>query len=66
MHIYTYLTSLPPTAASGKYDITDFSYSFADGLAFCAILHAFFPAVIPYTELTPGDRERNFKLAFQV
>ncbi|XP_058614559.1 cytospin-A isoform X1 [Onychostoma macrolepis] len=46
-------------------DITNFSSSWNDGLAFCAILHTYLPAHIPYHELNNQDKRRNFTLAFQ-
>ncbi|XP_051829360.1 cytospin-A [Antechinus flavipes] len=46
-------------------DITNFSSSWNDGLAFCALLHTYLPAHIPYQELTGQDKRRNFSLAFQ-
>lgn len=46
-------------------DITNFSSSWNDGLAFCAILHTYLPAHIPYQELNNQDKRRNFTLAFQ-
>ncbi|XP_041084783.1 cytospin-A-like isoform X4 [Polyodon spathula] len=46
-------------------DITNFSSSWNDGLAFCAVLHTYLPAHIPYQELNNQDKRRNFTLAFQ-
>ncbi|XP_008333927.1 cytospin-A isoform X3 [Cynoglossus semilaevis] len=46
-------------------DITNFSSSWNDGLAFCAVLHTYLPAHIPYQELTGQEKRRNFTLAFQ-
>ncbi|XP_062310963.1 cytospin-A isoform X1 [Osmerus eperlanus] len=46
-------------------DITNFSSSWNDGLAFCALLHTYLPAHIPYQELGSQDKRRNFTLAFQ-
>ncbi|XP_014015893.1 LOW QUALITY PROTEIN: cytospin-A [Salmo salar] len=46
-------------------DITNFSSSWNDGLAFCAMLHTYLPAHIPYQELTSQEKRRNFTLAFQ-
>ena len=37
-------------------DITNFSSSWNDGLAFCAVLHTYLPAHIPYQELTSQDK----------
>ncbi|KAG8178807.1 hypothetical protein JTE90_015360 [Oedothorax gibbosus] len=46
-------------------DITNFSSSWNDGLAFCAIMHSYLPHLIPYDELDSKDKKRNFTLAFQ-
>ncbi|GFT85436.1 cytospin-A [Nephila pilipes] len=46
-------------------DITNFSSSWNDGLAFCALLHSYLPHLIPYDELDSKDKRRNFTLAFQ-
>ncbi|KAG5844409.1 hypothetical protein ANANG_G00162220 [Anguilla anguilla] len=46
-------------------DVTNFSSSWSDGLAFCALLHTYLPAHIPYQELISQDKNRNLTLAFQ-
>ncbi|XP_007670738.2 cytospin-B isoform X1 [Ornithorhynchus anatinus] len=46
-------------------DITNFSSSWSDGLAFCALLHTYLPAHIPYQELNGQEKKRNLLLAFQ-
>lgn len=46
--------------------ITNFSDSFSNGLAFCALLHHFVPEKIPYSTLDPLNQRANFKLAFEV
>ncbi|XP_070506060.1 cytospin-A isoform X2 [Chironomus tepperi] len=45
-------------------DITNFSSSWNDGLALCALMHSYLPETIPYDELTPLDKRQNFSLAF--
>ncbi|XP_053694684.1 cytospin-A-like isoform X2 [Sabethes cyaneus] len=45
-------------------DITNFSSSWNDGLALCAIMHSYLPDRIPYDKLSPSDKRRNFSLAF--
>lgn len=45
-------------------DITNFSSSWNDGLAFCALLHNYIPEKIPFNELNAIDKRRNFTLAF--
>ncbi|XP_052411908.1 cytospin-B isoform X3 [Carassius gibelio] len=46
-------------------DVTNFSSSWSDGMAFCALLHTYLPAHIPYQELISHDKGRNLTLAFQ-
>jgi hypothetical protein len=46
--------------------ITNFSSSWSDGLAFCALIHHFMPNLFNYTELNSNDRRHNFELAFQL
>ncbi|KAJ8291203.1 hypothetical protein GJAV_G00022570 [Gymnothorax javanicus] len=45
-------------------DITNFSSSWTDGLAFCALYHTYLPALIPYSSLCPTHRRENLSLAF--
>ncbi|XP_076300712.1 uncharacterized protein LOC143218949 isoform X2 [Lasioglossum baleicum] len=45
-------------------DITNFSSSWNDGLALCAILHSYLPHKVPYDTLTPVEKGRNFSIAF--
>ncbi|KAJ6636359.1 Cytospin-A [Pseudolycoriella hygida] len=45
-------------------DITNFSSSWNDGLALCAILHSYLPDRVPYDTLGPCDKRRNFSIAF--
>merc|ERR1711879_1070348 len=47
--------------------INDFTQSWADGLAFCALIHNFFPNAFDFRSLKttgPADRRKNFELAF--
>ncbi|XP_013412078.1 cytospin-A isoform X2 [Lingula anatina] len=53
------------TLAHRGIDITNFSSSWNDGLAFCALLHSYMPDKIPYNELNSHDKRRNFTLAFK-
>lgn len=46
--------------------VENFSSSWSDGLAFCALLHHFFPDDINYDSLTSESRRENFDLAFKV
>ncbi|MED6262280.1 hypothetical protein ATANTOWER_017183 [Ataeniobius toweri] len=47
-------------------NIENFSSSWSDGLAFCALIHRFFPDAFDYSSLKPEKREENFTLAFQI
>uniref|UniRef100_A0A8C8MHA9 Calponin-homology (CH) domain-containing protein n=2 Tax=Oncorhynchus tshawytscha TaxID=74940 RepID=A0A8C8MHA9_ONCTS len=40
-------------------DITNFSSSWADGLAFCAVYHTYLPSHIPYCTLSPDNKVGN-------
>ncbi|XP_060947987.1 cytospin-A [Limanda limanda] len=46
-------------------DITNFSSSWEDGLAFCAVYHTYLPSHIPYESLNPEDKKVNLDLAFR-
>lgn len=46
-------------------DITNFSSSWNDGMAFCALLHTYMPDKIPYNTLKPSEKRRNFTIAFE-
>ncbi|RWS08519.1 cytospin-A-like protein [Dinothrombium tinctorium] len=46
-------------------DITNFSSSWNDGLAFCALLNTYLPDKIPYDELDSSDKKKNFTIAFK-
>ncbi|CAM9497605.1 unnamed protein product [Bubo scandiacus] len=45
-------------------EVQNFSGSWGSGLAFCALLHSFFPDAFDYGSLEPGARRHNFALAF--
>ncbi|KAM9307208.1 uncharacterized protein smtna isoform 1-T2 [Pholidichthys leucotaenia] len=45
-------------------DIQNFSSSWADGIAFCALVHRFFPDAFEYSTLNPYKPRENFQLAF--
>ncbi|XP_077106922.1 smoothelin-like protein 1 isoform X2 [Ranitomeya variabilis] len=45
-------------------DIQNFSSSWSNGLAFCALILAFFPDAFDYDSLDPKNRKENFQLAF--
>ncbi|XP_042245904.1 cytospin-A-like [Thunnus maccoyii] len=46
-------------------EITNFSSSWEDGLAFCAVYHTYLPTHIPYNSLDPADKKENLDLAFK-
>ncbi|KAF0039751.1 hypothetical protein F2P81_007986 [Scophthalmus maximus] len=46
-------------------NIENFSSSWCNGLAFCALIHRFFPDAFDFSSLSPEEREKNFTLAFQ-
>uniref|UniRef100_A0A8C0ME18 Calponin-homology (CH) domain-containing protein n=1 Tax=Canis lupus familiaris TaxID=9615 RepID=A0A8C0ME18_CANLF len=45
-------------------DIQNFSSSWSSGMAFCALIHKFFPDAFDYAALEPTQRRHNFTLAF--
>lgn len=47
-------------------DIQNFTTSWANGLAMCALLNYFLPEKIPYDTLDPNDKRGNWGLAFKV
>lgn len=46
-------------------DIQNFSTSWNDGMAFCALIHHFYPDAFDYEQLEPKNRRHNFDLAFR-
>ncbi|NXK27392.1 SMTL1 protein, partial [Arenaria interpres] len=53
-----------PTHPWQHVDVQNFSGSWGSGLAFCALLHSFFPDAFDYGSLDPAARRHNFTLAF--
>lgn len=45
-------------------DIQNFSSSWSNGMAFCALVHYFFPEAFDYSSLSPSNRRHNFEVAF--
>ncbi|KAF5903168.1 smoothelin-like protein 2, partial [Clarias magur] len=45
-------------------DIHNFSSSWSDGMAFCALVHSFFPNQFDYNNLNPAHPKHNLDLAF--
>lgn len=46
--------------------VDNFSSSWANGLAFCALLHHFLPDAFDYESLQAQNRRFNFELAFRI
>lgn len=47
-------------------NVTNFSASWNDGLAFCALIHRFYPNAFDFNQLNPKNRRGNFTLAFNM
>ncbi|XP_077336727.1 smoothelin-like protein 2 isoform X2 [Lithobates pipiens] len=47
-----------------KIDLQNFSSSWSDGMAFCALVHSFFPEAFDYDALEPSNPKQNFEQAF--
>ncbi|XP_022336573.2 uncharacterized protein LOC111132924 isoform X6 [Crassostrea virginica] len=45
-------------------EITNFSSSWNNGMAFCALIHHFYPEAFDFSSLDPKKRRYNFTLAF--
>ncbi|KAG0291428.1 hypothetical protein BGZ98_003010 [Dissophora globulifera] len=54
------------TAPYQEVNVRDFTYSWADGLAFCALIHRHRPDLLDFDALDKSDRHRNTQLAFDV
>ncbi|KAH7885253.1 calponin homology domain-containing protein [Phlebopus sp. FC_14] len=54
------------TAPYKEVDVQDFSVSWSDGLALCALIHFHRPDLLDYDKLNKTDRHGNTRLAFQV
>lgn len=54
------------TTENSYANVKDFSRSWADGMAFAALVAHFCPGKIPIDKLTPETRKQNFELAFKV
>ncbi|GMR41193.1 hypothetical protein PMAYCL1PPCAC_11388, partial [Pristionchus mayeri] len=46
--------------------VTNFSSSWSDGMAFCALTHRFAPQLFDFASLKPENRKENFDLAFKI
>ncbi|KAJ6228703.1 alpha-actinin-2 [Anaeramoeba flamelloides] len=54
------------TADYDNVDIKEFTWSWQDGLGFCALIHKHRPDLIDYESLDGNDKEGNLNLAFEV
>lgn len=54
------------TAPYKEVNVQDFSSSWSDGLALCALIHCHRPDLLDYDKLNKSDRHGNTRLAFQV
>lgn len=56
--------ALHQSALKQGVNIQNFSSSWKDGIAFCALVHRFFPDAFEYSTLNPYKPRDNFQLAF--
>lgn len=54
------------TAPYREVNVRDFTYSWADGLAFCALIHRHRPDLLDFDALDKSDRHYNTQLAFDI
>lgn len=54
------------TAGYPHVEINNFSSSWADGMAFAALIHQYVPHTFDFKRLNPKNRKGNFDLAFKV
>ncbi|RUP22568.1 hypothetical protein BC936DRAFT_139078 [Jimgerdemannia flammicorona] len=54
------------TAPYPEVNVRDFTYSWTDGLAFCALIHRHRPDLLDFDSLDKTDRHGNTALAFEV
>jgi len=54
------------TAGYNNVKVTNFSDSWQDGLAFCALIHAHRPDLIDFDSLNKEDKLKNLQLAFDI
>ncbi|TRM63830.1 calponin homology domain-containing protein [Schizophyllum amplum] len=56
----------PYKGPNNEVNVQDFTYSWQNGLALCALIHCHRPDLIDYNSLDKADRHGNTRLAFQV
>jgi len=54
------------TTGYNNVKVVNFTDSWTDGLAFCALLHSFCPELVKYHELKPTARKENLEFAFSL
>lgn len=54
------------TRGYSNVEVNNFSSSWANGMAFCALIHSFVPDKFDFDSLNPKERRKNFDLAFKV
>lgn len=54
------------TAPYKEVNVQDFTVSWGDGLALCALIHCHRPDLLDYDKLDKSDRHRNTQLAFDI
>ncbi|CAC5367159.1 Smoothelin,Smoothelin-like protein 1 [Mytilus coruscus] len=54
------------TAGYENVEVTNFSSSWNNGMAFCALIHHFYPESFDFARLDPKKRRANFTLAFNI
>ncbi|KAI0338856.1 hypothetical protein BDW22DRAFT_651504 [Trametopsis cervina] len=54
------------TAPYKEVEVQDFTQSWSDGLALCALIHCHRPDLLDYDRLNKSDRHGNTRLAFQI
>lgn len=59
-----FLLNQIPSGTRQGVNIRNFSSSWKDGIAFCALVHRFFPDAFEYSTLNPNKPRENFQLAF--
>ncbi|KAL5016448.1 hypothetical protein ScPMuIL_006037, partial [Solemya velum] len=52
------------TAGYENVNVTNFSSSWNNGMAFCALIHHFYPESFDFKRLNPKNRRYNFNMAF--
>jgi hypothetical protein len=48
-----------------KTKIENFTSDWASGVAFCALIHNFFPQAFDFAKITPENRRQNYEIAFK-